>query len=214
MPDVIKPIRLRIPALAGILLAATTLAAEAHPHVWVTTRAEFVFAADGRVTAIRHAWTFDPSYSAFTVQGLGQGGPGAEALAALARDNTDNLGESGYFTSLKIDGRRQDFGGPEASAMTYADGQLTLHFTLPLKTPARGALALEVYDPTYFVAFSLAEGDGAAALTGAPATCKAAAHRPKGGAPKTGMSESFFAALTDAANYGVQFANRITVSCS
>lgn len=214
MPGVTKPIRLRVPALAGVLLAASLSAAQAHPHVWVTTRAEFVFAPDGRVTAIRHAWTFDPSYSAFTVQGLGQGSPNAEALAALARDNVEALGDSGYFTSLKVDGRRQDFSGPEAPAMTYADGQLTLHFTLPLKAPARGALALEVYDPTYFVAFSLAEGDAVAALKGAPSGCKAVAHRPKSAPPQTGMSESFFAALTDAANYGVQFANRIIVSCS
>jgi ABC-type uncharacterized transport system substrate-binding protein len=205
---------IRTLALAGSLLAAWTAPALAHPHVWVATRAEIVYAPDGRVTAIRHAWTFDPSYSAFAVQGLGDGTPTAEGLASLARENTESLAESAYFTSLKLDGRKQDFAGPEAPAMAYADGQLTLRFTLPLKSPARGALALEVYDPTYFVSFSLADGEGAAALNGAPAGCKPVLHRPKSAGPApTGMSESFFAAMTDAANYGVQYANRITVAC-
>jgi ABC-type uncharacterized transport system substrate-binding protein len=36
-----------------------------------------------------------------------------------------------------------------------SDMQLTLRFTLPLKTPVAGTASLEVYDPTYFVAFSL-----------------------------------------------------------
>ncbi|GJD49301.1 hypothetical protein OPKNFCMD_2031 [Methylobacterium crusticola] len=210
-----------LPVLAaGALLAGAASPALAHPHVWITTRAEIVYAPDGRISAVRHAWTFDPSYSAFAVQGLGQAGTAPvspEALAALARDNTENLAESAYFTILKVDGRKQEFGAPEAPAMAYADGQLTLRFSLPLRAPARGAASLEVYDPTYFVAFSLAEGDGAATLAGAPAGCRATAHRPKGApaAPAaTGMSEAFFDALTAASSYGVQFANRIVVACS
>ncbi|ACA16791.1 protein of unknown function DUF1007 [Methylobacterium sp. 4-46] len=202
----------RLTLSLGALLAAGG-AAQAHPHVWITTRAEVVYGPDGRVAAIRHAWTFDPSYSAFAVQGLGGEAPSPDGLAALARENTENLAESAYFTSLKIDGRKQEFDGPQAAAMTFAEGRLTLRFTLPLRTPAKGPISLDVYDPTYFVAFSLAEGEDAATLVGAPASCKALAHRPKSAAPAQ-MSESFFSALTDAANYGVQFANRITVTCS
>ncbi|MGY2052327.1 DUF1007 family protein [Methylobacterium sp. JK268] len=204
---------IRTLALAAGLLAAWILPAQAHPHVWITTRATIVYGPDGRVSAIRHAWTFDPSYSAFTVQGLGDKAPSPEALAALARDNAENLADSAYFTSLRIDGRKQDFGPPREEAMSYADGALTLHFTLPLKAPGKGSLTLEVYDPTYFVAFSLADGEGVATLEGAPSACKAIVHRPKA-APQAAMSESLFAALTDAATYGVQFANRITVACS
>ena len=34
-------------------------AAQAHPHVWVAAASELVFAADGSITGVRHAWTFD-----------------------------------------------------------------------------------------------------------------------------------------------------------
>ncbi|WP_407519792.1 DUF1007 family protein [Methylobacterium oryzisoli] len=207
--------RPRLAVLLGTALVlglAGPLPALAHPHVWITTRAEIHYAPDGRVTAVRHTWTFDPSYSAFAVQGLGADAPTPEALATLARDNTDNLAEQGYFTRLKLDGRKQDFAAPSTPAMTYADGRLTLHFTLPLKEPGRGAVTLEVFDPTVFVDFTLAEGQ-AATLVGAPAACKPEVQRSKA-APAQAMSESFFAALTAASSYGAQFANRILVSCS
>ena len=102
------------------------------------------------------------------------------------------------------------------------DKALVMTFLLPLKTPVqqgRGVAALEVYDPTYFVAFSFAEGTDAATLAGAPQGCAATVTRPKTEQPKTadagspGMTEAFFEALTAASTYGVQFASRVLVAC-
>ncbi|MFH6785446.1 MULTISPECIES: DUF1007 family protein [Methylobacterium] len=215
-----RPSLLLLPVAAALLAAPPAATpALAHPHVWITTRAELDYGPDGALRAVRHAWTFDPTYSAFAVQGLGQSPTGPvnpAALAALARDNADNLAEQGYFTQLKVNGRKVEVGAAADPAMSFADGQLTLRFTLPLKAPVAGTASLEVYDPTYFVAFSLAEGDAAATLAGAPAGCRATAHRPKHTAPApaaTGMSEAFFEAMTAASTYGVQFANRIVVAC-
>ncbi|AWN46584.1 DUF1007 domain-containing protein [Methylobacterium terrae] len=211
-----RPSRL-LAALVPALAAASP--ALAHPHVWITTRAELDYGTDGSLKAVRHAWTFDPTYSAFAVQGLGQSPTGPvnpAALAALARDNADNLAEQGYFTLLKVDGRKVEVAAATDPAMTFADGQLTLRFTLPLKAPVAGTASLEVSDPTYFVAFSLAEGGDVATLKGAPSGCRATAHRPKTAAAApaaTGMSEAFFEAMTAASTYGVQFANRIVVAC-
>lgn len=211
-----RPARLLLPVVAALAAATPALA---HPHVWITTRAELDYGPDGALRAVRHAWTFDPTYSAFAVQGLGQSPTGPvnpAALAALARDNADNLTEQGYFTQLKVNGRKVEFATATDPAMTFADGQLTLRFTLPLKAPVAGTASLEVYDPTYFVAFSLAEGDAAATLAGAPAACRVTAHRSKAAPPApaaTGMSEAFFEAMTAASTYGVQFANRIVVAC-
>ena len=44
--------------------------ARAHPHVWVTTQSEILFAPDGSVTGVRHAWTFDDMFSVFATQGI------------------------------------------------------------------------------------------------------------------------------------------------
>ena len=57
-------------AAALAALAMTAAAASAHPHVWVTIKSELVFAPDGSVTGVRHAWTFDDMFSVFATQGL------------------------------------------------------------------------------------------------------------------------------------------------
>lgn len=210
-------------ALAGLALAAFAAPALAHPHVWVTSKAEIDYDS-GRVTGIRHTWTFDAGYSAFVTQGLDTNKDGKlspEELQGLATENTTNLAEFAYFTKLKVAGKEQLFGDPRDARMQMEGDKLTLSFLLPLKTPAaqgKGVAALEVYDPTYFVSFSLDEGTDAAKLTAAPAGCAVSLTRPKPTEAKTAeagkpMSEAFFEALTAASNYGVQFANRILVAC-
>ena len=59
--------------IAGLAcLVASTPRAQAHPHVWVTMTSELLYAPDGSVTGVRHAWTFDDMFSAFATQGLEQ----------------------------------------------------------------------------------------------------------------------------------------------
>ena len=212
-------------SLAALVLSLGLAApASAHPHVWVTSKAEIDYGEGGKVTGIRHAWTFDASYSASAIQGLDANGDGTvspDELAGLAMDNTANLAEFAYFTKLKIGGKEQTFADPIEPRMRMDGDRLTLSFLLPLKSPVaqgRGVAALEVFDPTYFVAFSLSEDADTARLVGAPSGCAATMTRPKKEAPKTadakpGMSEAFFEALTNASSYGVQFANRIIVAC-
>ena len=42
---------------------AATGRVDAHPHVWVTMTEELLYAPDGSVTGVRHAWTFDDMFS-------------------------------------------------------------------------------------------------------------------------------------------------------
>ncbi len=213
--------------LRRLLLASAALAlpavAQAHPHVWVTAKAEVAYEG-GRVAGIRHTWSFDASYSAFVTQGLDANGDGKlspEELQGLATENTANLAEFAYFTKLKVAGREQVFADPREARMAMDGDRLTLSFLLPLKAPAvqgRGVAALEVYDPTYFVSFSLAEGADAVRLPGAAAGCTTTVTRPKNAEPAVAeagksMSEAMFEALTSASNYGEQFANRAIVAC-
>lgn len=204
--------------LAALMLAPLALvtAAEAHPHIWVTTRAALLYGPDGRVTGVRHSWTFDSGYSAYATEGLVVDGRLDPAKAAeLAKLNTESLAESGYFTELRAGGARQAFADPrDADVALDRDGLLVLDFTLPLKSPtAAKRLLLDVSDPSFFVDFSIAAGD-AVALTGAPAGCEVTIQRPKPPAPdKQPLSEAFFQALDAGANYGAQFANRTVVTC-
>ena len=205
-------------AAALVLLAAGQ--AQAHPHVWVTIKSEVVYGADGAATGLHHAWTFDDMFSTFATQGLASKEKGKftrEELAPLAEVNVTSLKEFEYFTLARANGKKAGLKAPVDYYLEFADGLLTLHFTLPFAAPAKAqSLDFEVADPTYFVDFSFAEKEPVR-LTGAPEACKIAALRPgEGGAqakPQGQPGEAFFNNLGPSSNYGSQFANKITVRC-
>ena len=205
-----------IAALAGLSAAAER--AQAHPHVWVTMTSELVYAPDGSVTGVRHAWAFDDMFSAFATQGIESKKKGEftrEELAPLAQVNVDSLKDFDYFTYAKANGKKAEFNGPTDYWLEYKNEVLTLHFTLPFKAPVKAKqLNVEVYDPTYFVDFAMAENDPVE-LVGAPAQCKLTVMRPTDtSVPSNGpINEQFFNSLDASSNWGAQFANKIAVAC-
>jgi ABC-type uncharacterized transport system substrate-binding protein len=134
-------------------LVATVQPASAHPHVWVTMRSELVYGPDGTVTGVRHAWTFDDMFSAFATQGIDSKQRNVftrEELDPLAKTNVESLKDFDYFTVARINGKKVDFLDPPSGYyLDYKDQILTLHFTLPLKTPMKAQdLQIEISDPS------------------------------------------------------------------
>lgn len=200
--------------LAAVCLGAP--AAEAHPHVWITSASELIYAPDGSITGVRHAWTFDDMFSAYAVQGLDSKTKGVftrEELAGLARTNVESLKEYAYFTFAKADGKKEKFQEPIDYYLDYKDAVLTLHFTLPLKRAVRPKeLVIEVFDPSYFIDFKMAEKDPVE-LVGAPSGCQMKLQRPGDGtASAQKLNEQSFLSGENA-NFGMMFANKITVEC-
>jgi ABC-type uncharacterized transport system substrate-binding protein len=206
--------------LLHLLSVSATLAfasaAQAHPHVWVTAASELIFAADGSITGVRHAWIFDDMFSTYALQGIATRKKGAytrEELAPLAQTNMESLKEFAFFTFARVDNKKQKFADPIDYYLEYKDAALVLHFTLPFKTPIRATkLALEIFDPSYFVDFSLQKKDPIH-LVGAPANCTLAVQRPSDGTTiAQKLNEDTF--LNGAnANFGAMFANKISVDC-
>ena len=221
--DQTNPVAAMIDRLCSVLvvllgLALTGTSAFAHPHVWVTMTSELVYAADGSVTGVRHAWTFDDMFSAFATQDLKGAKKGVfnrEELAPLAEVNVSSLKEFDYFTFAKVDGKKTTFVDPKDYYLDYKDSVLTLHFVLPFAAPVKAkALELEIYDPSFFVDFSFQEKD-AVKLVGAPAQCALAVKKPTEAdvnAQVNKLGEAFFS-QADSSNYGAMFANKISVKC-
>jgi ABC-type uncharacterized transport system substrate-binding protein len=203
-------------ALLAGALALGGRAADAHPHVWVTATSELVYAPDGSLTGVRYAWTFDDMFSSYALQGLTTKTKGVytrEELQPLAQVNVESLKEFDYFTSAEADGKTQQFAQPIDYFMDTKDNIITLHFTLPVKTPFKSRqLSLEVYDPTYFVDFRLADQD-AVKLTGAPAACKVKVQLPDDGTKDAqNLGEQSFT-NGSSLDFGAMFVNKITVDC-
>jgi ABC-type uncharacterized transport system substrate-binding protein len=212
--------------LAGLLTSAFFIVAcllaagpaAAHPHVWVIARVTVVYDEAGRLTALRQSWTFDEGYSAFAVQGLETGPDGKPTpakLAELAAVNLQSLADQLYFTVARTGGGKLAFAAPTDGTLDTDGRQLTLSFTLPLAAaqPAPRSLTIDVYDPSFFVDFSLAADEGAAAMSGAPADCALRVRRPKRPEAAAASTESFFAALSATTDVGLRLSNRITITC-
>jgi len=206
-------------ACAGLALAAG--AASAHPHVWVTMHSELVYAPDGTITGVRHTWTFDDMFSVFATQGIDSKKKGEftrEELAPLAEVNVTSLKEYDFFTYAKANGKDVEFKEPPAGYYLEFDPKdtvLTLHFTLPLKTPVKAKdLSVEVYDREFFVDFSFNEKNPAK-LVGAPAQCKLSVVNPQ--QMDAALSQQLSQIGPDQRNPGLtignEFANKLVVKC-
>jgi ABC-type uncharacterized transport system substrate-binding protein len=218
-PMIHRLFRAVLAACAGLLLSGAM--ALAHPHVWVTVRSELVYAPDGTMTGVRHAWTFDDMFSVFATQGLEAKQKGEftrEELAPLAKVNVESLKEYDFFTYATANGKKLEFLEPAAGYYLVYDAKntvLTLHFTLPLKTPTKiKDLRIEVFDREFFVDFGLAEKDPVK-LVDAPAQCKLTVGRPQD------MSADLAQRLSQlgpdqrdpSLTISAEFANKIMVKC-
>src|SRR5205085_11975052 len=140
-------------SIACAALVATSAAAFAHPHVWVTVKSELVYAPDGSITGVRHAWTFDDMFSTFAIQGITAKKKGQftrEELAPLAEVNVSSLKEYDFFTYASANGKAVEFNEPAPGyylEFTAKETELTLFFRLPVKAPVKARdLTVEVYD--------------------------------------------------------------------
>ncbi|MEH2514928.1 ABC-type uncharacterized transport system substrate-binding protein [Bradyrhizobium sp. AZCC 1610] len=200
--------------IGGVAFGAAV--AHAHPHVWIEAKSEVVYAPDGSMTGVRHAWTFDEMFTTYALQGITTKTKGVysrEELAPLAQTNVESLKEFAYFTFAKADGKKTKFEEPTDYFLEYKDSALTLHFVLPLKAPVTPKqLALEVFDPSYFIDFKFDDKDPIK-LVGAPAACKIQFQRPNDETANTQRLNEQNFMNGDNSNYGAMFANKITVNC-
>jgi len=197
--------------------------AVAHPHVWATVRSEILIGPDNKITGVRHAWTFDEFYTAMAIQGLDADGDGIyskEELDPLAKVNVESLKEFAYFTFVRVTGDDKflPLDPPEDYSVDYDDPVITLHFTLPLKTPldpAAKGVTIEVYDPSFFVAFGFAK-ERAVKIAGPADSCTAKLDvpDPESAEEAKALSEAFFSQLGPGSDFGSQFAQTVMVTCA
>jgi nickel/cobalt exporter len=175
---------------AVALLLGLAAPAMAHPHILIDAKVAVIFDADGAVSALRHAWTFDSAFSAWMVQGLDTNGDGQvspDEMQELADENMVGLAEYGFYTQAGDLNDAMAFSASGDQRMAYQDGRTTLTFTVnaaePL--PVQGRFELGVYDPEYYVAIGFADA-GDIGLENAPAECSAELEPPRPMAPEVG----------------------------
>lgn len=210
----------RTGSLMGLALAAAGWAAPAlaHPHVWVVVRSEVIFATDGKITGVRHSWTFDEMYSAFAITGLGKSGkPTQQELDGLANVNVKQLEEYGYFTNIRAGGKKTEFQPvKDATISLDAKQNVTLHFTVQMKEPASAGKSffLQVFDPDYFVAFDF-EKQNPVTMKNAPQGCslRMVTPKPLNDEDMKKLQESAGTNNSPGADFGLKLATRASIAC-
>jgi ABC-type uncharacterized transport system substrate-binding protein len=214
-------VSMRLAVAVAIAVALPAIPVQAHPHVWATMTTELIYDANGAATGLRQAWTFDDMYSAFATTGLPAKTKGEftpEELQPLAQVNVESLKDFDYFTHATINGKRDKkaFIDPVDYWLSYDPKAtvLTLHFTLPFKTPVKAkVLKIEIYDPEFFIDFGFAD-DNALKLVNAPPLCAAWTDKPHDEnflSPQS-LSKPFIPSEAFI-GMGADFANKIVVQC-
>jgi ABC-type uncharacterized transport system substrate-binding protein len=152
--------------IAMALLAVLAVgSADAHPHVWVTSRSEVVYDGKGNILGVRQTWDFDEMFSSYATQGLDANNDGVlsrDELKDLAQTNVTSLKEFGFFTFAKLGGKKLLFAPPTDYWLEFNNKTLTLHFFLPFMAPqpqGKKPFVLQIYDPTFFVDFEMSDHD-------------------------------------------------------
>ena len=122
------------------LLPALALA---HPHQWIDLRITPETDASGALTALHESWEFDP----YSSEVLLQRNQDAAALAQFKKDLDQFFADQRGFTYSQT----LAFAAPRDTKIDTSGGILRYHYTLPLKTPARGALQFKIYENSYYM---------------------------------------------------------------
>ncbi len=154
-------------ALGACLWAVALIAApptSAHPHIWIEAEVTFIV-DDGKLTAIRHRWTFDDFFSAYLLTEFNGKRHDALAPGTQARLKAEafaNLRDFDYFSYMRRGLDHVHLQDASDFTATVSKGSLSYDFTLPLRDPmpvGDQPIVLGVYEPSYYIDVILEEND-------------------------------------------------------
>lgn len=139
----------------GLLVLLLPGIALAHPHGWIDIRMRLMVDEQGRVEALHQAWRMDPFYSLVLIEELSQTEGGLNAgLDRLGGEILGNLAPFDFFTEVRMDNDKLEFGEVSEYTVMERDGRVEFVFMLPLAKaqPLSGeTLQYQVFDPTYYL---------------------------------------------------------------
>jgi polyphosphate kinase len=150
---------------AASVWASLSAPAAAHPHIFIDTGLEFLFDADGRVTAVKVAWVYDDFTSMLL---LGDRALDPDGDGKLTQDEEAQLSgfdmawDADYAGDLYLldgeDGTPVALGRPKDWSARVFDGRIISTHIRPLEAPLAVAdrpLVAQVYDPTYYTSYTI-----------------------------------------------------------
>lgn len=146
----------------------------AHPHVFVVCRLEMLFQGND-LDRIRVDWTFDEFFTAMILEDFDLDGNrqfSSKEIADIQQEAFQHLSESGYFTFVTIDGKKQTIAKVENFAARMRENALVYQFDIPCEIPGDRPRDIRVatFDPSYYAAVFFAEDRSPVSIKGANTT--------------------------------------------
>lgn len=154
-------------ALAALALAVPAAPALAHPHIFIDTGLQVQFDPEGRAAAVRVVWVYDAFYSMLLLEDMGLDPDFTGTLTEAEKETLtgfDMQWQEGYDGDLYalMGDRAIGLSGPDDWTADVQDGRIiSTHLRLFEERVPVGAeepLILQVYDPTYYTAYTIATG--------------------------------------------------------
>jgi ABC-type uncharacterized transport system substrate-binding protein len=150
----------RVASLCGILMAGPVVA---HPHVWIDARVEVILNEKNEATGVRIGWVYDDLYSLYVVGDMGldpdwDGKLTSEEEAKLSGFDMEWIEGFDGDTYVLQAGEKLRLSRPKDWGASYAAGRITSTHLRTFDAPVPVAdvpLILQVYDPGYYVAYSI-----------------------------------------------------------
>jgi ABC-type uncharacterized transport system substrate-binding protein len=138
----------------------------AHPHIWIDTKIEVILNDQNEATGLRVSWTYDDLYSLYIIgdMGLDPDWDGALTPEEVTRLSGFDMAWDADFagdTFALLGDAALPLSRPAEWTAGYAGGKITSTHLRMFETPVPvGAepLVVQVYDPGYYVAYSIPEG--------------------------------------------------------
>ncbi|MEM8570801.1 MAG: DUF1007 family protein [Pseudomonadota bacterium] len=203
---------------AGLALFGGATSAVSHPHVFIEGGADLVFDDQGRLSALEITWIYDPLASLFIIEEVGLAfnqplsPPERAELAAYQTEWAPDFEGDSYVYSA---GAPVKMSGPQNPDADIHHGRLIITFTRTLETPVSPGedTVVEIYDPTYYTAYTITEPPG---ITGNGTNCRARIDPFEPTSDLLALQVSLFDIPADedpVGNVGALFADRIRVAC-
>jgi len=207
--------------IGAAVLALSVGAAQAHPHEFIDAGIELRFDTDGQLTALRIVWVYDDLTSLMILsdRGLDPDGDGAltEAEAATLSGFDMDWAEGFAGDTYLLHGDAPlDLGPPQDWTARAVQGRIITTHLRQLGAPiAPGAapLVVQVYDPGYYTAYTIATTplirgrDDCTAEVYGPDVAAADAALTEAMKELTGDAEADFPAI------GAAYAEEVRVTC-
>ncbi|HIP22422.1 MAG TPA: DUF1007 family protein [Rhodobacteraceae bacterium] len=208
--------------LLSLVLVASGLPLNAHPHIFVDANGSFIFNDKQELVAVRIYWLYDEYSTLFIYesQNLDEDGDGELSAADLEKVKLgETIWQAGYEgdTYLWIGGEQQKLSRPTHASAEEVAGRIGVSFELRLETPqimAGQTARLKLYDPSYYYAYSI-PGEGL--LYGNAPACQTWVDRPDQTAQMAELQAELNALSQEETpedmNIGARFAEDVVLQC-